>query len=212
MTKFDLGGQNGFTNMINESGLYNVIIRSDKPEAKPFRKWVTSEVLPSIRKTGNYSIRNNDNNQTDIAIMKDMFQTMFAAQQETNKQLLQVLNLISSTLPKPYKPPFTKWIRQVYDKVDKIAEIQDLERKNILNQAFQELQDTYDIDLAEYEYEFCQLHNISEAYTINVVNADKQLKQCLDIILDNMLEQLMPDSDDVYKDEMINQKECICIS
>lgn len=39
---------------INESGLYNVIIRSDKPEAKPFRKWVTSEVLPSIRKHGAY--------------------------------------------------------------------------------------------------------------------------------------------------------------
>lgn len=40
--------------IINESGLYNVILRSDKPEAKPFRKWVTSEVLPSIRKTGTY--------------------------------------------------------------------------------------------------------------------------------------------------------------
>ena len=39
---------------INESGLYNVILRSDKPEAKPFRKWVTSEVLPSIRRTGGY--------------------------------------------------------------------------------------------------------------------------------------------------------------
>ena len=40
--------------IINESGLYSVILRSDKPEAKPFRKWVTSEVLPSIRKTGGY--------------------------------------------------------------------------------------------------------------------------------------------------------------
>ena len=41
-------------NIVNESGLYNVILRSDKPEAKPFRKWVTSEVLPSIRKHGAY--------------------------------------------------------------------------------------------------------------------------------------------------------------
>lgn len=51
--KFDLGRQ-GETNIINESGLYNVILRSDKPEAKPFRKWITSEVLPSIRKHGAY--------------------------------------------------------------------------------------------------------------------------------------------------------------
>lgn len=48
-----LGRQQDMT-IINESGLYNVILRSDKPEARPFRKWVTSEVLPSIRKTGGY--------------------------------------------------------------------------------------------------------------------------------------------------------------
>lgn len=42
------------TTIINESGLYTVILRSDKSEAKNFRKWVTSEVLPSIRKHGAY--------------------------------------------------------------------------------------------------------------------------------------------------------------
>lgn len=41
---------------VNESGLYHVILRSDKPEAAPFRKWVTSEVLPQIRKTGSYML------------------------------------------------------------------------------------------------------------------------------------------------------------
>ena len=51
--KSDLGRQ-GAGWIINESGLYNVILRSDKPEAKPFRKWVTSEVLPTIRKHGAY--------------------------------------------------------------------------------------------------------------------------------------------------------------
>lgn len=51
--KFDLGRQ-GETNIINESGLYNVILRSDKPEAKKFKRWVTHEVLPSIRKHGAY--------------------------------------------------------------------------------------------------------------------------------------------------------------
>ena len=40
------------TTVISESGLYNVILRSDKPEAKPFRKWVTGTVLPSIRRHG----------------------------------------------------------------------------------------------------------------------------------------------------------------
>ncbi len=48
------GGQKRKMTIINESGLYAVILRSDKPQAKPFRKWVTSEVLPSIRKHGAY--------------------------------------------------------------------------------------------------------------------------------------------------------------
>lgn len=42
--------------IVNESGLYSVILRSDKPEAKAFKRWVTHEVLPSIRRTGAYSV------------------------------------------------------------------------------------------------------------------------------------------------------------
>lgn len=49
-----LGGQQEVT-IINESGLYSLILTSRKPEAKRFKKWVTSEVLPTIRKTGGYA-------------------------------------------------------------------------------------------------------------------------------------------------------------
>ena len=47
-------GRSQSTSVITESGLYAVILRSDKPNAKEFRKWVTSEVLPTIRKNGAY--------------------------------------------------------------------------------------------------------------------------------------------------------------
>ena len=47
------GGGQGMT-IVSEAGMYEVIIRSDKPEAVAFRRWVTSEVLPSIRKHGGY--------------------------------------------------------------------------------------------------------------------------------------------------------------
>lgn len=50
-----LGGEQEI-NIISESGLYTLIIRSNKPQAKRFRRWVTHEVLPSIRKTGAYAI------------------------------------------------------------------------------------------------------------------------------------------------------------
>lgn len=49
-------GREQVANFVNEDGLYDVILDSRKPEAKQFRKWVTSEVLPSIRKTGGYGM------------------------------------------------------------------------------------------------------------------------------------------------------------
>ena len=50
---FNIGRQ-GEANIVNEYGLYNLILASRKPEAKKFKRWVTHEVLPSIRKNGGY--------------------------------------------------------------------------------------------------------------------------------------------------------------
>ncbi len=52
--KLTSGGQRREMTVINESGLYAVIIRSDKPQAQSFRKWLTFEVIPTIRRTGGY--------------------------------------------------------------------------------------------------------------------------------------------------------------
>lgn len=57
VTKCDTPGGKQNLTIINESGLYSLIIGSKLPEAKQFKHWVTSEVLPSIRKTGKYSAR-----------------------------------------------------------------------------------------------------------------------------------------------------------
>lgn len=51
--------------VINEPGLYSVILRSDKPEAKAFRRWVTHEVIPQIRKTGAYNAATFDLDNPD---------------------------------------------------------------------------------------------------------------------------------------------------
>lgn len=52
-SKFNLGRQGG-TNIVNEAGLYSLVLGSRKPEAREFKRWVTHEVLPSIRKHGAY--------------------------------------------------------------------------------------------------------------------------------------------------------------
>lgn len=84
-SKFDLGRQ-GEATVVNESGLYNVILRSDKPEAKPFRKWVTGEVLPTIRKTGGYVGNDEMFITTYLPFADDTTKTLFKTTLQTVRQ------------------------------------------------------------------------------------------------------------------------------
>lgn len=70
---------------INESGLYTLIARSNKPEARKFQRWVTSEVLPSIRKTGSYGIKE----QTPSYMIEDRIKRA-SVWIEEQKQMLQL--------------------------------------------------------------------------------------------------------------------------
>ena len=54
-SRFNLGRQ-GETNIVNEYGLYNLVLSSRKPKAKEFKRWITHDVIPQIRKTGTYSM------------------------------------------------------------------------------------------------------------------------------------------------------------
>lgn len=71
--------------LINEPGLYNVILRSDKPEAKKFKRWVTHEVLPTLRKTGAYSQSLPD--LSDEALQLKMLLRLSAEQQDIQSAL-----------------------------------------------------------------------------------------------------------------------------
>lgn len=79
----------GLQNMVavNESGLYNVIIRSDKPKAKPFRKWITSEVIPTIRKTGGYVVNEDLFINTYLPYADEYTKNLFRMQLNTINQL-----------------------------------------------------------------------------------------------------------------------------
>ena len=81
-------GREQFANFVNEDGLYDVILDSRKPEAKAFRKWITGEVLPAIRKTGGYMISKEEDTEADI-----MARALLIAQStmERQKQRIELL-------------------------------------------------------------------------------------------------------------------------
>lgn len=84
-------GGNQLLTYITESGLYDAILRSDSTKAKPFRKWVTKEVLPSIRKTGGYVVATPDDSPEIV-----MARGLMAAKEALDRMEQRALNAESS--------------------------------------------------------------------------------------------------------------------
>lgn len=104
--KFNLGRQ-GDANIINESGLYELIFASRKQEAKIFKKWVKQEVLPSIRKTGSYTKNNNAPLSKDQALVTVLrttadlvedTQSLKADQREIRKLVHEIENKVEEQI------------------------------------------------------------------------------------------------------------------
>jgi len=70
----DAIGRQQKTYITNEPGLYSLVIRSDKPQSRAFKRWITKEVLPSIRKTGRYEVPQAP--QDEFAIMRTMIDAL----------------------------------------------------------------------------------------------------------------------------------------
>ncbi|WP_218831744.1 BRO-N domain-containing protein [Shouchella clausii] len=85
-----VSGQNRPMMFINESGLYQMILTSRKPEAKRFKRWVTSEVLPAIRKTGTYSVQQP---QTQLEILQQSIEQMVLQEKRLSQVEKQQANL-----------------------------------------------------------------------------------------------------------------------
>lgn len=98
LTKFNLGGQHGESNIISEPGLYKLIMRSRKPEAKEFQRWVTHDVLPQIRRTGGYIPTSESDSDEDI-----MARAVLVAQKtikQKNQQIAEQQTRIVELEPK----------------------------------------------------------------------------------------------------------------
>lgn len=149
-----LAGMNMKSTLINESGLYNAVLGSNKPEAKAFKKWVTSEVLPSIRKTGSY-FRSSSGLPSSDVLMKTLYTEMErrikaeAERDEYKRNLARIARASNLTfgeisaetgLPKdiivmahckscrkPHKPQYPKYIQLVIPMQEILEECRAIE-------------------------------------------------------------------------------------
>ena len=92
--RLNLGLPGGDTNCVNEPGLYSLVLGSRKPEAKSFKRWITHDVIPSIRKTGGYVGNEDMFVSTYLPFADDTVKALFgqtlAALRQANAQITEM--------------------------------------------------------------------------------------------------------------------------
>lgn len=147
----DSMGRSQQTTVINEPGLYNVILRSDKPEAKAFKRWVTHEVLPVLRKTGNYSVSPAPMSTAEMFLAQA--KAMVELEQQ-NRAIAQRLDNQQQTLEKAvsvFTLPTVEvehWRDEMNTHISRVCETYGLSQQVFRGETYAELEDTANVILS----------------------------------------------------------------
>ena len=192
-------GREQETTIVNESGLYNVILRSDKPEAKPFRKWVTSEVLPSIRKTGNYNrkpLSPVEMFAMQAQINLEQERRLAAVENRQDELTLQVqhnsdaMDKVTAAYTAPLASGET-WQESANRTVNSLVEQYGLNHQNFRRDIYAELEFTAGVDLQQrvtrlqsrMKANGATVTQCRAASKLTVIAQDKKLRAIFDSIL-----------------------------
>lgn len=170
-------GRKQFPTFINESGVYSLILSSKLESAKKFKKWVTSEVLPSLRKTGTY--------------------TVMAAQPTTTSSIV-VQPTSDIELPKATNT----WYLKNRKRIRELCNLMDIERRTLYHLILTEIGKTIDIEQSKSIY--TRDHGFPPEFIMDVVGYFTKMQEIADEYLDRLLEKYESlNSDDDEEDESV---------
>lgn len=121
----DSKGREQPTYIINEPGLYNVILRSDKPEAKDFKRWVTHEVLPAIRNKGRYEMEAKTPAQL-LAAQAQILVDMEARMDEEKRQRFALEQKVDNAIKCFSRPAQDHWKSDMDEAIKTLCKEQHL--------------------------------------------------------------------------------------
>lgn len=165
------------TPIINESGVYSLILSSKLESAKKFKKWVTSEVLPSLRKTGTYTVMATQPNTTSSIIV----------QPTSDIELPKATNT---------------WYLKNRKRLRELCDLMNIERRTLYHLILTEIGNTIDIEQSKSIY--TRDHGFPPEFIMDVVGYFTKMQEIADEYLDRLLEKYESlDSDNDKEDESV---------
>ena len=165
------------TPIINESGVYSLILSSKLESAKKFKKWVTSEVLPSLRKTGTYTVVATQPSATSSIIVQPM----------SDIELPKATNT---------------WYIKNRKRIRELCDLMDIERRTLYHLILTEIGKTIDIEQSKSIY--TRDHGFPPEFIMDVVGYFTKMQEIADEYLDRLLEKYESlNSDNDEEDESV---------
>lgn len=155
-------GRKQFPTFINESGVYSLILGSKLESAKKFKRWVTSEVLPSLRKTGTYTVVTAQPSATSSIIV----------QPTSNIELPKATNT---------------WYLKNRKRIRELCDLMDIERRTLYHLILTEIGKTIDIEQSKSIY--TRDHGFPPEFIMDVVGYFTKMQEIADEYLDRLLEK-----------------------
>jgi len=194
--------------IINESGLYDVTIRSDKPKAKPLRKWVTSEVLPSIRKTGAYltpaaeaqlrsELQALAKRMDDLTAVNDLLLDLDTRVLQLECRIDPPAGMMSIADIRPFasgnsaRVSFTpglaarkRWMRTTSEKLDLISTRFGTTHNEILHSLYQHLEKRCGVVLEEEKLKAMEEYNLGDCSVLTAIFYNSELRDAFEENID----------------------------
>ena len=182
--RFTDSGQSREMYIINESGLYSLILSSKLPGAKKFKRWVTSEVLPSIRKSGGYlapaAAKALEDMSAAVQLLSEQMEELSGQMGELSGQMGELLNredgesVALAALPElrrqaPGIAARRRWMRAVNEKLDLLSSKLGRSHASILHQVYKIMERQSQISLDEERMDVIETYNLGECSILTAI-------------------------------------------
>ncbi len=182
--RFTDSGQSREMYIINESGLYSLILSSKLPSAKKFKRWVTGEVLPSIRKSGGYlapaAAKALDDMTAAIQLLSEQMEELSGQVGELldreDGESVALAALPEVRRPAPGIAARRRWMRAVNEKLDLLSSKLGRSHASILHQIYKIMEKRSQISLDEERMDVIDTYNLGECSILTAIFYNDYLK------------------------------------